>query len=267
MAVTLQPNDRVLVNKMSYGPRLPISIFGFQFPYIRPFADQIKMDNVVLFNSPYQSTKPLDERDLLISRCVALPGDTVIWNGIDYKINEKVYQSSLNSLKEYIMAVSDTSTIQYLADDNGIELQWSERRDDSIIFKTSRAEASILMDENKDIFKITKASEFTKPIYLIVPQKGAKLKLSKNNIQLYCQILQYENGDNLKIEEDKIFINGILVDSYTFQEDYYWFLSDNVSNSIDSRVLGFIPFPSVVGKVSLILYNMNNMERFFKSVN
>ena len=267
MAVTLQEGDRVLVNKISYGARMPKSILGKELPDIRLFADQVNMGDVVLFNSPYQSTKPLDKRELLISRCVGLPGDTIVWDGIDYTINGKTYQSSLNSVRNYIMAVSDTSIIQKLADENDIKLEWGVVSDEDIVFKISKAEASILKDENENLFHSIKSEKYGHPIYLILPHKGDKLKLSRNNIELYKQVLLYENRDDITIENQEVHLKGELLDSYTFQNDYYWFLSDNVSNSIDSRSLGFIPFTSVVGEVSCILYNTNSMGRSLNIVN
>lgn len=266
MTTTLLPNDRLLVNKMSYGPRMPKSFLGIELPYMRLFQKNIELNDVILFNSPYQMEHNLSHRDLLVSRCVALPRDTVMWDGQDYKINNKYYQSSLNSVSDYVLDIQNRDSIQKIADDNDITIEWGNESKDSIVFKVSRAEAYILSDENNIPFKRIATNNLKNPIYLIVPQKGQKLKLSRNNIELYKEVLLYENPNNIKIENDQVYIGEQLLDFYVFKEDYYWFLSDNISTSIDSRSLGFIPYSSVVGEVSLVLYNSGNLSRFFKVV-
>jgi len=119
----------------------------------------------------------------------------------------------------------------------------------------------------KGLFHESPVSEFLNPIYLMVPSKGDHLKLSSNSVQLYSQIIEYENPDRVKIEGNEIYIDGEKIDSYTFKEDYYWFLSDNIIHSKDSRQLGFIPFSSVVGKIVCILYNSSIKNRMFEFVN
>lgn len=266
MSTTLLPEDRLLVNKMSYGPRMPKSIFGKELPYIRLFQREIDLNDIVLFNTPYQFENTLNSRDLLVSRCVALPSDTVVWDGQDYKINGKYYQSTLNSVHDYLLDLNDVDSIQKIAERNDITIEWGVESGDSIVFKVSKAEASILSDENNRTFKGIDTNDLTNPIYLIVPRQGAKLKLSRNNIELYKQILLYENPNNIRFENDKVYIGDQLLEFYVFKEDYYWFLSDNISNSVDSRILGFVPFSSVVGEVSMVLYNSEDLHRFFNVV-
>lgn len=75
MRDTLQPGDRVIVNKWSYGLRLPyMSLLG----YHRLGDEDVQKGDVVVFNDPLDVQQPtIDNRQLLIYRCLAVPGDTI----------------------------------------------------------------------------------------------------------------------------------------------------------------------------------------------
>lgn len=83
-------------------------------------------------------------------------------------------------------------------------------------------------------------------------------------------ILQEQKGKDVKIENGELVIDGIKQIDYTFEDSYYWMLSDNSIHSIDSRSIGFIPFSSIVGKASLIWHssdeNGTRAERCFSSI-
>lgn len=91
------------------------------------------------------------------------------------------------------------------------------------------------------------------PIY--IPKAGVTVKLDKETLPFYEQIIKnYENND-LLVNGDEIFINGKKVDSYTFQQDYYWLLGDNRHNSLDARYWGYVPFDHVLGKPVMVWFS------------
>src|SRR5580704_12932642 len=90
MQNSLFEGDYIVVNKLAYGARLPITPLSLPFsstknfldwihlPYLRvPGYSHIKRNDVMVFNLPTEDYLPVDERELFIKRCAGLPGDTL----------------------------------------------------------------------------------------------------------------------------------------------------------------------------------------------
>ncbi|MFN7014431.1 MAG: signal peptidase I, partial [Bacteroidia bacterium] len=99
MEKTIQVGDFIMVSKVHYGARIPITPLSFpfshqkipftentsayskkiQFPYFRlPGFTQIKRNDIIVFNYPLENEIPIDHRTHFVKRCVGLPGDTLL---------------------------------------------------------------------------------------------------------------------------------------------------------------------------------------------
>lgn len=75
MENSLYRGERILVNKWSYGLRLPfISLWGYHRWGDKP----VRKDDILVFNNPANlSQTAIDQREVYIGRCLGVPGDTL----------------------------------------------------------------------------------------------------------------------------------------------------------------------------------------------
>lgn len=92
---------------------------------------------------------------------------------------------------------------------------------------------------------------------LRIPRAGDTIQINPRNLVLYGGvILLYDGHDNAEIRDDKLYIGGQEVTTYTFRQNYYFMMGDNRHNSQDSRFWGFVPEDHVVGKALLVWWSM-----------
>ena len=76
MENSLYRGERILVNKWSYGLRLPfMGLWGYHRWAERP----VHKEDILVFNNPanlLQAT--IDRKEVFISRCLGVPGDTLL---------------------------------------------------------------------------------------------------------------------------------------------------------------------------------------------
>ena len=88
--------------------------------------------------------------------------------------------------------------------------------------------------------------------------------MSLFNLPIYERAIKNYEGNDLRVENGKIYINGKQTDSYTFQLDYYWMMGDNRDNSLDSRYWGFVPEDHVVGTPMFVIISIDQDNGFLQ---
>ena len=75
MENSLYQGERILVDKWSYGLRLPfMKLWG----YHRWADSPVPKEDILVFNNPANLSEPtIDRREVFISRCIGTPGDTL----------------------------------------------------------------------------------------------------------------------------------------------------------------------------------------------
>ncbi len=222
METTILVGDFLLVNKVIYGSSSPrtIPFTDIRLPYFTtPSWREPEHKDVVVFEYPgdrdqFKPTQVLS----YVKRCVGLPGDTI-------QIRDKVL--FVNG-KEFWRPPH----IQYLTA-QPIPAGVPNPR----IFPAG-------VEWNEDNYG---------PLY--IPKQGDVIKLNADNYYQWKTIIEreLEKEGSVDIVDNKIFIDGKAVTSYTLKENYYFMMGDNRDNSLDSRFWGFVPRSKIVGQ-ALIIY-------------
>ena len=271
---------------------------GYQIYTQRPNPDSLSaMDRIKYFNTIYEAgreelrrnqqeygeitTRPTDRRENYVKRCVGLPGQTLqIKNRIVYldgkanKEPENVQYSYYVKLRQRLpeemlkeLGISNEDLLSlnsagYMPLTKRAVAMLSQRKDlvESIEINTDASDL--------EIYPLNGNKHGTRDNYgpIWIPAKGKSINITLDNIAVYERPIRVYEGNDLKITDGKIFINGKEAKSYTFKMDYYWMMGDNRHNSADSRYWGFVPEDHIVGKPIFIWWSSDPDRNGFSGI-
>ena len=275
MENSLFQGERILVNKWSYGLRVPLMSL---FSYHRWCERSVRQQDVVVFNNPAAIGQPtIDRREIYISRCIGTPGDTLLVDSL-FSVSSPEAQFNPDKKRLYSYPATKEQLITSLMQTLSITNDGLMGSNDSTHVRSfSRYEYYLLEQAISDqnwIQPLTEKSEKElKP--LIVPGKGKALRVYPWNITLLRNTLVMHEGKQAEIKNDTLYIDGKPTQHCFFTKDYYWMASNNSVNLSDSRLFGFVPQDHIIGKASLIWFSKEKgtgifdgyrWNRFFQSV-
>lgn len=275
MENSLFQGERILVNKWSYGLRVPLMSL---FSYHRWCERSVRQQDVVVFNNPAAIGQPtIDRREIYISRCIGTPGDTLLVDSL-FSVSSPEAQLNPDKKRLYTYPAAKEQLVTSLMQTLSITNDGLMGSNDSTHVRSfSRYEYYLLEQAISDqnwIQPLTEKSEKElKP--LIVPGKGKALRVYPWNITLLRNTLVMHEGKQAEIKNDTLYVDGKPTQHCYFTKDYYWMGSNNTVNFSDSRLFGFVPQDHIIGKASIIwfskeketgLFDGYRWRRFFRTV-
>ncbi|WP_316824179.1 signal peptidase I [Pedobacter miscanthi] len=266
------PDDKLVVNKLVYGPKFPrgiadipwlnnLSIKSRDWPYLRLSGTaRVKRGDIIVFK------KTKDTSSFFVKRCIGLPGDKIILAGDSISVDGKElhqnptvknrYRFTIGQREEFIKYALKNDIFYEVNEDSSISAYLT--RDQKQKFHSMAAGGKIayvpigwrfFCDMPKQL-REESLSKWTGDSFgpLTVPAKNLYIKLTGSNIYLYYQAILSETKD-VKLIGRKLYLHGQKLEDYRFNRDYYFFMGDNRHRSYDSRYWGFISEEQIEGKV------------------
>ncbi|PTB92713.1 signal peptidase I [Marivirga lumbricoides] len=287
----ITPLQLPLTHRRFYGTEnVPAYLDWIQLPQFRfPGFSEVKRNDAVVFNYPEELQYPLDLREYYIKRCVGLPGDTIqIDKAVLYVNGEEAYVPEDIEFSYFIktkQTIRDRVFEDYGIWDKAYEPGYGYRVHakpdeikkmeqlpfvEEIIFSPDFSKGKIVTADSSVVepstFPKTPETSWNKDFYgpVFVPSEGQTIPVTHENLVMYGDVLRYyEHLEDVKIDNDQLFIDGKQVTEYTFKQDYYFMMGDNRHNSWDSRYWGFVPYDHVVGKALFIWMSMDPNKPLF----
>jgi signal peptidase I len=286
-----------LTHQTVWGTQLPSYTDAVQLPQFRlPGFSEVKRGDVVVFNYPPELQHPVDLRTNYIKRCVGLPGDKIEVRDLQVYANGEAVPNPERMEDEYFVVTTTAVNEDKVFRENGVSefSSYSETYGDTI---PSNDEQGYIVSTTKAIVEKLKGYDFVKDVRMVkalpsnsepglypqsalfkwnrdnygpvvIPKKDMTIELTPENIAMYGPVIKnYEENEDVVIDEGKMSIGGTVITSYSFKQDYYFMMGDNRHNSADSRYWGFVPHDHIVGKAVFVWMSIDpNPTSFFGKI-
>ena len=228
MEPTLHTGEGVWVNKLLMGARIYTKFDFEDSPELHcfrmPGLRKLRVGDVAVFNYPYGwggDTIAFKINYVYCKRCWGTPGDTV--RIVDGRLETETAETVVRHPSHGGDLFSGFA-------------QRMQQTPDSVLLRMRMLRAGQFAGERDN----WTTKDFG-PI--VVPRKGMTIALDSINWKHYERVIRWETG--VTVGE----ITHSNSKNYTFRQDWYFFVGDNVTNSRDSRFFGFVPADFVIGIV------------------
>ena len=277
MERTLRVGDFVLVSKLHYGPRTPVTLglpftdryLGVELPSVRlPGFSRVRRGDVVVFNLPTEPG-PVDRRTPFVKRIMGLPGDTVEIVGKEVRVNGEAVAEAPGVQQRWVVAMEPGvpfapesfaalgAPMPYERDGGEWVARLTPAEADTVAtWPAVRSVRPLLAQRPEPLFPFGRSQTPDEYGPVVVPEAGEAVRLDGTTWPTLRDVItRHEGRTARRFAGGRFEIDGALVEAYTVGQDYYFVLGDNRDDSSDSRRWGFVPRDHLIGKAVLIYFS------------
>jgi signal peptidase I len=238
---TLKVGDCVLVNKTKFGGN--------------PGRNRL-----ILYYSPLR--RDADNPPVFAGRCVGMPNDIVQMGADGFRINGSLLPNM--PLMQPTYRIRKNIKYDILTAMEILNIPMRDVREDSLnlIMRLSLREKELLVNNISKALHLEMIENRETDYEFVIPRKSKALMINPVTLTVCREAILSEAGETAVIDSNKLFINGIETKTFFFDKDYYWVLSENESEGIDSRHLGLIPAENIIGNIWYCWYSKDPTHRF-----
>lgn len=237
MMPTLEPQCKVIVNKLIMGPRIYTDfnfrtngqeLKAFRLRGLRP----LRHNDIVVFNFPlHRDRLSFVINHVYCKRVIGLPGDTI--SAVNGYFQNNNFKGILGCIKKQ----------RQLEGKNEVSLR-------------KYGAYNIAPRDSHFDWNIKEWG----PLY--VPRKGDVINMTPYMAVLYQKVLEWETGEKITWdwETGMVYSGGERLRKHCFQHDYYHLCGDYALDSFDSRYWGFVPEEYIVGVVTHIVKDCSKLK-------
>jgi signal peptidase I len=243
MGDTLKAGDYVLVNKLKS-------------------KNNPDRNCLVLYKSPLRrdASKP----PIFAGRCIGIPGDVVRMGTDGFRVNGRLLPNAPMMQPTFRINKNIKESLLNTMDALRIPLRNIKEDSVSIILRMSLREKELLIRNLSKVVPMEMIGEHAMEYEFVIPRKGKTIDVNEISLMVGKEAIMNEAGDAAVIRDGKLYIYGEGRSTFSFGKDYFWILSENETDGIDSRHLGLIPQDHIIGNIWYCWYSKNPSSRFKK---
>lgn len=243
MSETLKAGDCVLVNKLKIG-------------------DNPGRNRLVIYTSPLK--RDANNRPLIIGRCVGMPNDAVQIGKDGFRINGQIIPDMPQVHPAFRIRKDIKTDILTAMDSLRIPMRDINEDSVSITLRLTFKEKDLLLERLSSMLHIELVENQQTEYEFVIPRRGKSIMINPLTLMVCREAIMNEVGDSVTFTDDKLLIHGVEQSAYYFQNDYYWILSENGKEGVDSRHLGLISNKHIIGNILFCWYSPSPDRRFRK---
>ena len=245
MGDTLKSGDRILVNKFKRG-------------------NNPGRNRLVLYKSPLR--RDFSKPPLFGGRCIGLPGDVIQMSEDGFRVNGRLLPDAPMMQPTFRISKDIKESLISTLDSLRIPLRNVKEDSLSITLRMSIREKDLLLQNLSKVVSIDMINEHHNRYEFVIPRKGVPVNINDISLLVCKEAIMSEAGAAAFIHDGKLYINGEERSAFLFNNDYFWILSENETEGVDSRHLGLIPKSHIIGNIWYRWYSKNSSGRFKKII-